>query len=86
MLRLFGQAVDERDAANLAVALLADGRPEAMSAAVAIERALPDQVSDVRLTPAERETVAYVVENHTRSLSKLQSLLAREQETAVDVV
>lgn len=86
VLRLFGQTVDARDAANLSVALLADGRPEAMSAAVAIERALPDQVSDVRLTPAERETVAYVVENHTRSLSKLQSLLAREQETAVDVV
>ena len=75
MLRLFGQAVDPRDAANLAVALLADGRPAAISAAVAIETALPT-VCDLTLTDAQREVVADVVENHTRSLSMLQSLLA----------
>jgi hypothetical protein len=75
--RLFGPAVDPRDAANLAVALLADGRPEAVSAAVAIDRGLPS-ACDVQLSDEERAVVAYVVENHTRSLSKLQRLLAGE--------
>lgn len=72
---LFGQAVDPRDAADLAVALLADGRPEAISAAIAIENSLP-RASEVQLSDAERAVVAYVVENHTRSLSTLQRLLA----------
>jgi hypothetical protein len=60
------------------VALLADGRPDAISAAVAIDTAPPDEVSDVRLTAAQREAVAYLVETHTRSLSKLKTLLASD--------
>src|SRR4051812_25470559 len=75
VLRLFGEAVDPRDAENLAVALLADGRPDAVSTAAALDSAFPDEVSGVQLTAAQRETVAHVVEHHTRSLSKLQSLL-----------
>jgi hypothetical protein len=57
------------------VALLADGRPDAVSAAIAIEQGLP-AVSDVELTAEQRAIVAYVVENHTRSLSMLKSMLA----------
>ena len=75
MQRLFGEAVDPRDAANLAVALLADGRPDAVSAAIAIEQGLP-AARDVQLTAGQRAIVAYVVENHTRSLSMLKSMLA----------
>ena len=78
MLRLFGQSIDLRDADNLAVALLADGRPDAMSAAVAIDSTLRSEGPDVELTDAQLVIVAYVVENHPRSLSKLKSLLAGE--------
>ncbi len=78
MLRLFGHSVDSRDADNLAVALLADGRPDAMSAAVAIDSCLCSERADVELTDAQLVIVADVVENHPRSLSKLKSLLAGE--------
>jgi hypothetical protein len=78
MLRLFGQSVDSRDADNLAVALLADGRPDAMSAAVAIDSSLRSERPDIELTDAQLVIVADVVENHPRSLSKLKSLLAGE--------
>ena len=78
VLRLFGETVDSREADNLVAALLADGRPDAMSAAAAIETALRSEVLDVELTAAQRAIVVYVVENHTRSLSKLKSLLAGE--------
>ena len=76
MLRLFGQAIDAKDAANLAIALLADGRPDAISVAIAIEQALPGHAGDLELTPAQREVVSDVVKKHDGSLTKLERLLA----------
>ena len=74
MLRLFGQPVDPLDAANLTLALREDGRPDSISAAIAIEHALPNP-SDVELTPIQRDAIAHVLSHVNGNLAKLKQIL-----------
>jgi hypothetical protein len=77
MLRLFGEPIAPKDAANLAVALLADGSDDATAAARAIESALP-ATAEIRLTDAQRAAVRRVLESPPAALTELSARLTLE--------
>jgi hypothetical protein len=77
MLRLFGEAIAPKDAANLAVALLADGGEDATSAARAIESAMP-VTAEIRLTERQRAAVRRVLKSPPAALVELSARLILE--------
>jgi HEAT repeat protein len=61
VLSLFGSPLSPQVAANLAVALLADGSPDAVAASMRIETVMRTEFAAITLTEAQRRAVLSVL-------------------------
>jgi hypothetical protein len=80
MLRLYGCPVAPEDARLLVATLIADGAPDAMSAAEMIAKGVDRELYAVAVTPEERDAMLSVLENPPESLAELREALARDFE------
>jgi hypothetical protein len=74
MLTLFGSPLSPQVAANLALALLADGSPDALAASMRIETVMRTEFAAITLTEAQRRAVLTVL--HDLDESAAPELLA----------
>ena len=82
MLSLFGSPLSPQVAANLAVALLADGSPDAVAASMRIETVMRTEFAAITLTEAQRRAVLTVLSelDETSAAPDLLALRARVME------
>ena len=79
MLRILGSPINQEDATNLLVALLADGSPEALTAAQEIKRGVDWNLDAVSLTAADRDAVLACLIDAPDRLADIRLRLRRDQ-------
>jgi hypothetical protein len=77
MLSLFGSPLSPQVAANLAVALLADGSPDAVAASMRIETVMRTEFAAITLTEAQRRAVLTVLHELDESSAAPELLALR---------
>jgi len=78
LLRILGIPIDDDDARRLVATLLADGSPDALTAAEQITRGVERDLYAVGLTRAERTAVLACLEGPSEALAELRGVLLRE--------
>ena len=79
MLTLFGVSVNAEDARHLVASLMADGGPQAISAAAIIHRGVDRDLYAVVLAPEERDAILSVLgDSPGGQLLELRGVLARD--------
>ena len=79
MLRLFGIPLTPENVLHLIAVLLADGSPDAISAAAMIHRGLDRDLFAVALESEQRDAILAVLEDPPEGLVELRGVLARDQ-------
>ena len=78
MLHLAGCPITPEDARHLIATLIADGGPDAMSAAAMIGNGLDGGLFGVGLTTEQKDAILSVLEDTPPGLEELRGVLARE--------